>query len=234
MNLPGRLRLTTLGDVLGAVYREQASGVLELVEIEGPNAGRSHRIHFIDGLVVDVEAEMPTARIGEILKQQGAVDPRALGRLALKLTLGQGGRAGEVLVAEGAITVRALSGALDVQRRERLDALFGLGDARLAFHVARAGRREEKPLTPREFLHGRARGRDKGKERGRRRDATRARALATLGLPDGADRTTVMRAFRTLAARLHPDRFPAATAEERVGLMRHFAEITAAYHTLVA
>lgn len=183
MNLPGRLRLTTLGDVLGTVYRERTSGILELVETEGPSSGRAHRIHFVDGLVTDVESEVLTRP--------------------------------------------------DVERRERLDALFRFSDARLAFHVARGRRPRQTPLGPREFLHGRARSRDKGDSR-RRRDPTRARALATLGLPDEADRASVLRAFRTLASRLHPDRFPAATAEERAELMRHFAEITAAYHALVA
>lgn len=184
MNLPGRLRLTTLGDVLGAVYRERSSGVLEVVETEGPYAGRSHRIHFMDGLVQEVESS------GDPVDEE--------------------------------------------ERRARLDALFRLTDARLAFHVARASRRRmDEPLGPREFLHGRVRTRDRGGP-GRRRDPTRARALATLGLPDEADRASVMRTFRTLAARLHPDRFPAATAEERADLMRRFAEITAAYHTLVA
>ncbi len=183
MNLSGRLRLTTLGDVLGAVYRDRASGVLEVVETDGPFSGRTHRIHFVEGLVQDV------------------VSP-------------SGERGGDI-------------GA-------RLDALFLLGDARLAFHVARAGeKRRSAPLGPTEFLHGRARNRDKV-DSGRRRDPTRARALATLGLPDEADRATVLRAFRMLAVRLHPDRFPSATAQERADLMRRFAEITAAYHALVA
>lgn len=183
MNLSGRLRLTTLGDVLGAVYRERTSGVLDVVETEGPYSGRTHRIHFVEGLVQDVESAT-----GE-----------------------RGGNVGA-----------------------RLDALFLLGDARLTFHVARAGRSvQAPPLGPREFLHGRARNRDKVDSR-RRRDPTRARALATLGLPDEADRASVLRAFRTLAARLHPDRFPSATTQERADLMRRFAEITAAYHSLVA
>jgi hypothetical protein len=182
MNLPGRLRLTTLGDVLGAMHREHASGILELVETEAPNAGRRHRIHFIGGLVEEIESELVIA-----------------------------------------------------ERHELLETLFRLGDARLTFHVARAGKRRERPLGPPEFLHGRPRSRDKGGGRAtKRRDPTRARALATLGLPDEADRTSVLRAFRTLAVRLHPDRFPSATPAERAELMRRFAEITQAYHVLVA
>jgi hypothetical protein len=186
VKLSGRLRLTTLGDVLGAVYRERTSGVLEVVETEGPFSGRTHRIHLVDGLVKDVESGVDGEKGGDI----GA----------------------------------------------RLDALFLLGDARLTFHVARPGNTygRARPLDPSEFLHGRPRSRDKVDQGRRRRDPTRARALATLGLPEGADRASVLRAFRMLAARLHPDRFPSATAEERATLMRRFAEITAAYHALVA
>lgn len=235
MNLPGRLRLTTLGDVLGAVYRERTSGVLDLVETEGANAGRTHRIHFVDGLVEDVESDLATARIGEILARRGDVDGTDLGRLAVRLAMTDGVLAGQVLVSEGLVSAETLLGALDEQRRARLEALFRLGDARLAFHVARATRRRNKPLEPRDFLHGRARSRDKTGRAGQpRRDPTRARALATLGLPEEADRGSVLRAFRTLAGRLHPDRFPSATPAERAELMRRFAEITAAYHELVA
>jgi len=44
----------------------------------------------------------------------------------------------------------------------------------------------------------------------------------------------VQRAFRQLATRFHPDRHPGASVEVRSALMRRFAEITAAYHALVA
>jgi DnaJ-class molecular chaperone len=44
----------------------------------------------------------------------------------------------------------------------------------------------------------------------------------------------VQRAFRKLAASLHPDRFPTANAAERADIMKRFSEITAAYHALVA
>ena len=60
------------------------------------------------------------------------------------------------------------------------------------------------------------------------------RALSTLGLEAGADRTQVQRAFRRLAMQFHPDRHPRATAIEKADLMRRFAELSAAYHLLVA
>ncbi|WP_394851236.1 DnaJ domain-containing protein [Pendulispora rubella] len=53
MLLPGRLRTTTLGDLLGTIYRAQASGTLELTE----DRGRSHRIHFTEGRVIAVEID---------------------------------------------------------------------------------------------------------------------------------------------------------------------------------
>ncbi|WP_394848688.1 DnaJ domain-containing protein [Pendulispora brunnea] len=53
MLLPGRLRTTTLGDLLGTIYRAHASGTLELTE----DRGRSHRIHFTEGRVIAVEID---------------------------------------------------------------------------------------------------------------------------------------------------------------------------------
>jgi hypothetical protein len=181
MNLPGQLRLTTLGDVLGAVYREGATGVIELVE-GGANAGTLHRIFIVGGLVGDVES------------------PHA-------------GR-----------------------RHERLERLFGLRDARIAFRVRARPSTTPPPLEPREFLIGRRRARDGEEARhGKtRRDPVRTRALATLGLTDAADRASVQNAFRELARRMHPDRFPSANAAERAELIRRFAAVTAAYHALVA
>jgi DnaJ-class molecular chaperone len=55
-----------------------------------------------------------------------------------------------------------------------------------------------------------------------------------LGLEAGADRARVQRAFRRLAAEVHPDRHPWASAAERAALLRRFSELSAAYHELVA
>jgi DnaJ-class molecular chaperone len=44
----------------------------------------------------------------------------------------------------------------------------------------------------------------------------------------------VKQAFRRLAAKSHPDRFPNASTEERGRLMRDFAELSCAYHALIA
>lgn len=239
MNLPGRLRLTTLGDVLGAVYREGATGVLELTEATGPRAGSVHRIHVAAGLVAHVETPISTARLGEVLRKKGTLSDAALARLVLKLSLFPHKRAGELLVLDGAATESDVTGALQLQRRERLERLFLLEDARLAFRVARGDSRgKTTPLLAGEYLHGRLRSREKPGFQTtapvRRRDPVRSRALSTLGLSDSADPTSVQRAFRRLAATMHPDRFPTAGPVERAELMRRFAEITAAYHSLVA
>jgi DnaJ-domain-containing protein 1 len=188
MQLPGRLRLTTLGDALGALYREQATGVLELTECTGVSAGASHRIHLVNGLVVDVTSQaLPSA-----------------------------------------------AGGARERQRSRLDALFRLSDARLTFHVARGRPSPTAPtLGPSEFLFGRPRARESASGP-KRRDPVRARALSTLGLPEHADPVTVQQAFRKLASRCHPDRFPDANADQRAVLMRRFAELTAANHSLVA
>ena len=53
MQLPGRLRLTSVGDLLGALYRGAATGVLELTE---EAFGRRHRVLLREGLVVAVES----------------------------------------------------------------------------------------------------------------------------------------------------------------------------------
>jgi hypothetical protein len=242
MQVPGFLRLTTLGDVLGSIYREGATGVLELAEFTGPRAGATHRVHVVSGLVVDVEASFPGTRLGDILMQAGALDPSRLRRCALHQAAQPGARLGAVLLQARALSEYALVEALRVQRRERLERLFEMSDARLRFHVARL-RSSREALDPPSYLHGRTRHRDRvvvprrervvTAEPAVRRDPARARALSTLGLAAAADRTEVQRAFRELARSHHPDRFPDAGVKERAELMRRFAEITAAYHALV-
>jgi hypothetical protein len=259
MRLPGRLRTTTLGDLLGALYRAEVSGVLELVET---TAGRSHRVHVDGGLVEKIETPFRLARLGEVLKDQGLVGADALGWLERRLKGTPSGRTGELLVEAGLVTAERVGAAVREQLKGRLDALFEIGDALIRFHVPRPRQKDDRqpPLGPREFLHGRPRWRDRaraGRAAARayasqtssgaseqptprpspvavRLDPTRRRALTTLGLLPSADRSAVQRAFRRLASELHPDRHPKATAPERAELIRRFAELSAAYHALVA
>jgi hypothetical protein len=233
MNLPGRLGPTTLGDVLGALHRERATGVLELTEVHGSQAGRMHRIHLEGGLVGLVESGISQVRFGEVLREIGIVDDAVLRRLSERLAFNPPKLVGQVLLEMGVIGTREISMALRVQRRYRLERLFRLDGARLAFRVARsASGNALPPLEPTQFLHGRARAR--GEHVTLRRDPVRARALSALGLPDGADADAARRAFRKLARTLHPDRFPTACESDRADIMRRFAELSAAYHVLVA
>ncbi|HEX4335944.1 MAG TPA: J domain-containing protein [Polyangiaceae bacterium] len=235
MNLPGKLGPVTLGDVLGALHRERATGVLELTEMHGSQSGRVHRIHLEGGLVGHVESGIAQVRFGEVLREIGVVDDAVLRRLSERLVRSSPKLVGQVLLEMGVIGTREVTMGLRVQRRYRLERLFRLEGARLAFRVARAGSGNSlPPLEPTQFLHGRSRARATTERAGVRRDPVRARALSTLGLPDGVGADEVRRAFRKLAATMHPDRFPTAGEGERATIMRRFAELSAAYHVLVA
>jgi hypothetical protein len=67
-----------------------------------------------------------------------------------------------------------------------------------------------------------------------REDDPRRRALSTLGLGPRASKEDVRRAFRRLAIDLHPDRHATASAATRDRNAARFAEVSAAYHLLVA
>ncbi len=252
MRISGTLRRTTLGDVLGALHREQATGALELSE---EVLGRAHRLHLSGGLVQAVETDFEAPRVGEILRREGFISDLCARRLALQLAASPDRRAGELLVDGRVVTSEIVDAALRYQLRARLDLVFDVSDASIRFRVAQHRGRGSNiiPLSPHEFLHGRSRSRDKrraaaptptpGPARSHPRassvhatggDPVRARALSALGLDSGADRDAVQRAFRRLASRCHPDRFPRATPNEKAELMRRFAEVSAAYHQLVA
>ena len=249
MQLPGRLRLTTLGDLLGALHRACASGTLELVEVEGARAGRSHRVFFDAGLIEDVDTSLNHPRLGEILARDGLLSMSALACIARRLVEQPGKRVGEILVEEGLGTADLVAGALRRQRTSRLEALYGLSEALIRFHVPRprSGFRQP-PLSPREFLHGRPRARAEFSQRvsdrfgarfgarsepSRGGDGPRHAAYRALGLAATASSRDVQRAFRKLAAEQHPDRFPNASATEKAQLLSRFAQLSAAYHVLM-
>lgn len=239
MQLPGRLRLTTLGDALGALHRASASGILELTE----DRGVTHRIHLARGAVIDVETTLCRQRLGDVLAGQGFLGARALARLARRLLESPTRRTGEILVEEGLASSELIHAGLRRQLRHKLESLFQLRDAQMTFRVPRPQADTPTPLSPGEFLHGRPRKRMRSQSSSSERPSSepkarpaphglRTRAYATLGLLPGADRATIQQAFRRLARNLHPDRHPHADPHERARLLSRFAELSAAYHAL--
>ena len=261
MLLPGRLSASTLGDLLGALHRERTSGRLDLAEIRGPQGrsvpGRAHRIHLAEGLVTTVETELPVPPLGELLRRKGTLDSAVLVTLLRRIDAGDPRSTGEILVAERMARADAVRAGLEQQRSLRLDALFSLEDAQIAFRVARPTSRESwsaRPLAPDDFLHGRPRRRDGAKAAPRPASqpanddrepprsgprvavvvTARDHALALFGLDQRAETAEVRKAFRRLAGQLHPDRFESAPVDERRKQAAQFARISAAYHVLVA
>ena len=155
MRLPGRLKATTLGDLLGALYRESSTGTLELVE----DRGRTHRVHVAVGHVVAVELDGASPSLAEILRGDRAADDDVLRRSLLR-AMASRRLHGEVLIAEFHLASSVVGAALRRQVLARLTALDQIVDARLSFRVAvrvPRGALHEAPLEPREFLHGRRR-----------------------------------------------------------------------------
>lgn len=216
MQLPGRLKDTTLGDLLGALHRDRVTGFLELVE----PSQRTHRIELWDGKVQAVETEAPAPRLGDLLD-------------IAELPIPVEGRLGESLMAQGLVSHFQLEKALHRQTLARLELLFGIEEAAIRFRAPRPRTSDPTappPLETEEFLGGRPRKRgDAVTSESVRRSSS---ALRVLGLCDGAKAVDIRRAFRELAGQHHPDRHPGLSAEERAKLFRRFAEISRAYHAL--
>ncbi|GAC1351957.1 MAG: hypothetical protein NVSMB1_10020 [Polyangiales bacterium] len=255
MQLPGRLAMTTLGDLLGKLNRGRASGALELAA-----AGRRHRVQFNRGLVAGLMLDfqpMP-APIGEVMVGEGfAVVGDVAHMLSRKQRSGDSAPLfGEMLVRAGVVSSALRDAALQRQARARLDALFHhleTRDAEVRFHVGIAAGRwavehQITPLIEKEFLHGRRRARTRSSGEGpggpgsststpsarssTRMGAAQREALRLFGLPIGATERDIRRAFRAAAVTVHPDRHAFVSAEERLRLQSDFAELSAAYHLL--
>lgn len=232
MQLPGRLKSTTLGDLLGALHRESSTGTLELTE----DRGRAHRVHLAMGRVVAVELDGAAPSLAEILRRDHAADDDVLRRSLLR-AMASRRLHGEVLVAEFHLSPSVVGAALRRQILARLAALEQLADARVSFRVAvrpPRGALHEAPLDPREFLHGRRRARGRTPAPPPARPQQDGGPWRVLGLPPGSDAAEVRRAYRRLARTVHPDLHPGATDEERRALEARFHEITEAYRALVA
>lgn len=244
MNLAGRLATTTLGDLLGALYREQATGVLELTEESGATAGRTHRIHLARGLICQIETPLDTVPLGRLLQRTAHLSEEVLRDLLRRRPQDGVVPLGRWLVEHGMVAEAELTTAVRQQLVLRLEAIFGLRGARIAFRSPRPRSKmldPQRPLAPEEFLHGRPRARTRRESPGVSSPqpagtlgerVARRNALMTLGLPPTADPARIRQAFRQLAAAVHPDRFPHAQGEQRQVLDRRFAELSAAYHRL--
>ena len=162
MQLPGRLKATTLGDLLGALHRERSTGTLELSE----PSGRVHRVHLAGGMVTAVELDRATASLAEILRRHEEIDEDTLRRSLLR-AMASRRLHGEVLVRDFHLSPSVVGRALRRQIMLRLQVLEELGDAQLAFRVTvkpPRGALVDSPLEAPEFLAGRKRLRDRSGE----------------------------------------------------------------------
>ena len=244
MQLPGRLRSTSLGDLLGTLHRARATGTLELAELHG----RTHRVHVARGLVTAVELDGAAASLAEVLRRDRTVDDDTLRRSLLR-AMASRRLHGEVLVRDFKLSPALVDTALRRQLLARLSVLEGLADAQVFFRVTvrtPRGALSDDPLRPPEFLSGRKRARDRqsGTSPAARRvppqpqtpaiDPRQLAAMRTLGISPGADAIAIKRAYRQLARDYHPDLHPTATDEQRRALAERFVQVTAAYQVLVA
>jgi hypothetical protein len=240
MVLPGRLRSTSLGDLLGALHRGEATGTLELVE----DRGRVHRVFLTQGLVVAVELDGESPSLAEILRRDRAADDAVL-RLSLLRSLASQRLHGDVLVTEFQVSPSVVGNALRRQLLLRLEAIEQLPDARVCFRVAVrpprgslagwAPRRVDRATSyagpgPHAFLHGRRRARERAAPVPS--PGAPSSAWRILGVAQGAEMAEIKRAYRRLARSLHPDLHPEATEEQRRDLAAKFSEVTDAYRVL--
>jgi hypothetical protein len=220
MLLPGRLKETTLGDLLGNLHRAEATGRLVLID----DQGERHEIVVREGLVQGVNSTWGP-RLGEVLEQARDWGPAAA-RAQVRL--------GEYLVERAGVSEDAVSSALGRLNLLKLDQLFLLRDASIRFYVARPraeGEVEARALDSGEFLVGRRRKRDPATVT--RRLPSRGEALAVLGLEAHATQADIRHAFRVLAQRCHPDRHPGVSAVQKTRLIVEFSRLTHAYHVLL-
>jgi hypothetical protein len=213
----GRLRDATLGDLLGRLLRARLDGALILDDDDG----RAGRIHLRRGEVVAVEADGPS--FGALAVGERLLTPAELCDVLARDASER--RIGQKLVLAGHLRVWERDALLLTQRAARLESLFRLDDAELAWSPPApfpAGAAELPPMSPTRVLTGRPRRRARGAES----DGPRRAALASLGLHAEASRAEVRARYRALVLALHPDRGAA-----REGRLR---EVLSAWRTLSA
>jgi hypothetical protein len=228
MLLPSRLRGTTLGDLLAALHRAFASGVLELVE-----PSRQHAIHLRRGLVQAVESSERSHRFGDLATATGLCRREAVEHASREASA-RNTRIGQHLVVRGVLTPANRDRVLHAQRARRLDTLYGLADADLRFHAARPlppGSAEQSPMSAGEAFHGRARRRDRG--RAPTHIGDRRRALHVLGLDDATTPTQLLARYRERVAALHPDHAANVDERERERRVAELRAVIDAYRALL-
>lgn len=240
MQLPGRLRSTTLGDLLGQTYRATSTGTLELEE----STGRMHRVHLVHGLVTAVYVDRASASLAELLRRENALDEDTLRRSLLR-AMSSRRLHGEVLVHEFHLSPDVVGRALRAQLQLRLHMLEQIKDAKITFRVTVAspkGALMGEPLQATEFLAGRRRARDREATPAPRRGYVNTPSMSVrehearrvLGVGFSASPVEIKRAYREMARKFHPDLHPDASPEQKHRLALQFAEVTRAYTALVA
>jgi hypothetical protein len=205
MQLAGRLRSTTLGDLLGALHRGASSGTLELAT----DQGRTHRVHLARGLVTAVELDGASPSLAEMLRQGRVADEDVLRRSLLRAMASQRLH-GEVLIDDFHLAPSVIGEALRRQVKARLGAIDQLADARVSFRVAVRPPRGallgavlgsplpnaqgtgshvpwNAPLTPPEFLTGRRRARPRAPSSPASAGSRGGRGSASSRATDGSD-----------------------------------------------
>ncbi len=226
MILPGRLLATTLGDLLGTLYRARASGALELAEPRG----RTHRVFLRQGLVYAVDYDGASPELGQFLRRNQAADDDTL-RRALLRAMSSRRLHGEVLMRDFRVDAKLVAEALRAQLLDRLTRVERLGDATVTFRLRATlprGADPEEALGTCEFLHGRRRAREGAV------DPIREQALVVLGLAARASLEDARRAYRQLVRELHPDLIQGLSDAERVRLGKRMREVNEAYRSLSA
>ena len=243
MLLPGNLNETTLGDLLGDLYRARVSGVLELISQDAPFQGASHRISLSNGLVATVHTPLPGIKIGELLYEQHALSAHAYQCFLRDVYRYPGVRAGDLLMDKAQVRPELLMDGLTLQTQQRMRTLLRLRHATIRFHPGRARsdvRVESRVLTPEQFLQGAPRARDHRKASKPPHSSTKQNLReaqdpwAILGLRPGASIQQIRKAFRRLALSMHPDLHVAQQQDTRDSLSKRFSKVIMAYQTLVA
>ena len=249
MNIPGRLANTTLGDLLGTLFRSQISGILELTEDVGPVAGRAHSLNFHTGLIYGIQTPLGAPPLGELLLDIGVLTRSQHYELLRRLAQVPGKSTGNFLAELHWVQPDTFDRAVHQQLSDRLTALFDLRDARVTYRIARPATHSpwpSSPLPPEVFLHGKPRNRDRQATPGSPREteagdqhylstsaAARLRALMFLGLAPTCGAADIKKAFHRMVSRLHPDRYVSAPPSQQVAARKRFAQVVDAYNTLL-